>query len=89
MTARRTARLRLTHAAGREERRVVRGTIGVVPLSGMIVISGAVRGSGDAGALGAVIDARGRPLALPHRDAERLPTLARWNAALSVFGGAR
>jgi hypothetical protein len=89
MTVRRSARLRLTHAAGREERRVMRGTIGVVSLSGMIVISGAVRGSGDAGALGAVIDARGRPLALPHRDAERLPTLARWNAALGVFGGAR
>jgi hypothetical protein len=35
--------------------------------------------------LGVVIDARGRPLALPPRDAERIPTLARWNRALEVL----
>ena len=89
VTTRRSATLRLAHAAGREEQRVARGTIVVAPLRGIVEISGAVRGFGDAGALGIVIDVRGRPIALPHRDAERLPALGRWNAALGVFSGPR
>lgn len=84
-----SATLSFTHAEGREEQRVSRGSIAVAPLRGTVEISGAVRGLGDAGALGIVIDARGRPVALPHRDAERLPALGRWNAALGVFSGAR
>jgi hypothetical protein len=82
------ATLRFAHAEGREEQRVSRGTVAVAPLRGTVQISGAVRGVGDAGALGVVIDARGRPLALPHRDAERLPALGRWNAALGVLSRA-
>ena len=39
---------------------------------------------GMAGELGIIIDARGRPLALPPRDAERIPTLVRWFAALDL-----
>jgi len=39
---------------------------------------------GTAGELGIIIDARGRPLLLPPRDAERIPTLVRWFAALDV-----
>jgi hypothetical protein len=85
---RRSATLRLTHAGGREEQRVSRGAVAVAPLRGTVQIGGAVRGAGDAGALGVVIDARGRPLALPHRDAERLPALGRWNAALGVLSRA-
>jgi hypothetical protein len=82
---RRAANVRLMHAHGREKQKVSRGTVTVVPLSGAVQISGAVRGLGDAGTLGVVLDARGRPLALPHRDAERLPALGRWNAALGVL----
>jgi hypothetical protein len=35
--------------------------------------------------LGVVIDARGPPRSRPPRDAERIPTLARWNSALDVL----
>jgi len=45
-----------------------------------------VRTHGTAGALGVIVDARGRPLALPPRDAERIPTLVRWFAALDLAG---
>ncbi|HVR88079.1 MAG TPA: hypothetical protein VHG53_00865 [Candidatus Limnocylindria bacterium] len=37
---------------------------------------------GTSGPLGIIIDARGRPLPLPPRDAERIPTIVRWFAAL-------
>ena len=89
VVTKRSATLRVGHAAGREERRVMRGTAAVMPIRGPVVIGGALRGSGDAGRLGIVIDARGRPLTLPHRDAERLPALARWNSSLGVFAGTR
>ena len=39
---------------------------------------------GAAGELGIIVDARGRPLVLPPRDAERIPTLVRWFAALDL-----
>ena len=75
--------------------RVVRGTFFVVPTSGSATIT--VTGSTahyTAGALslGVIVDARGRPLELPPRDAERLPTIARWYAALAALpieGGTR
>ncbi|HEY8732257.1 MAG TPA: hypothetical protein VIN69_09820 [Candidatus Limnocylindria bacterium] len=43
-----------------------------------------VKAHGVAGDLGIIIDARGRPLVLPARDAERIPTLVRWFAALDL-----
>jgi len=43
-----------------------------------------LRAHGTAGELGIIVDARGRPLALPPRDAERIPTLVRWFAALDL-----
>jgi hypothetical protein len=43
-----------------------------------------VRARGTAGDLGIIIDARGRPLALPPRDAERIPALVKWFAALDL-----
>lgn len=52
-----------------------------------VAISGTpVRTRGTAGELGVIVDARGRPLVLPPRDAERIPTLVRWFAALDVAG---
>jgi hypothetical protein len=50
-----------------------------------VAISGtSVKAHGTAGELGIIVDARGRPLALPPRDAERIPTLVRWFAALDL-----
>jgi len=43
-----------------------------------------VKTRGTAGELGIIIDARGRPLALPARDAERIPALVKWFAALDL-----
>ncbi|MEA2661337.1 MAG: hypothetical protein QOH08_909, partial [Chloroflexota bacterium] len=43
-----------------------------------------LRVHGSAGDLGIIVDARGRPLELPPRDAERIPTLVRWFAALDL-----
>jgi len=43
-----------------------------------------VKAHGIAGELGIIVDARGRPLELPTRDAERIPTLVRWFAALDL-----
>jgi hypothetical protein len=43
-----------------------------------------VKAHGGAGELGIIVDARGRPLALPPRDAERIPALVRWFAALDL-----
>jgi len=57
-----------------------------VPTTGRVVVdSGAARVSERPLSLGVVVDARGRPLALPPRDAERLPTLARWHGALGAL----
>lgn len=39
---------------------------------------------GRGGELGVIVDARGRPLGLPPRDAERIPTIVRWFAALDL-----
>ena len=43
-----------------------------------------VKTRGSAGELGIIIDARGRPLVLPPRDAERIPALVKWFAALDL-----
>jgi hypothetical protein len=43
-----------------------------------------VKTRGTAGELGIIIDARGRPLLLPARDAERIPALVKWFAALDL-----
>ncbi len=44
----------------------------------------ALKAKGASGELGVILDARGRPLILPPRDAERIPTLVRWFAALDL-----
>jgi len=88
MWPRRSAAVRVTDANGVVEERVARGSFLLVPTKGAveIVMPGTtVRPSAKHLELGVVIDARGRPLALPPRDAERIPTLARWHAALDVL----
>ena len=84
---RRAAKLRFISAAGREEHRIQSGSLVRLPLAGDIDVTGAARGHGQAGPLGVLIDARGRPLPLPHRDAERLPVLVRWHQSAGAFPG--
>jgi hypothetical protein len=51
----------------------------------VVEISGTpVKTHGAAGELGIIVDARGRPLVLPSRDAERIPALVKWFAALDL-----
>lgn len=88
MWPRRSAVVRVKDANGVIEERVARGSFLLVPTKGPveIVMPGTtVRPSAEHLELGVVIDARGRPLALPPRDAERIPTLARWYSALDVL----
>jgi hypothetical protein len=88
MWPRRSAVVRVKDANGVVEERVERGSFHLVPTTGAveIVLPGVtVRPSAESLDLGVVIDARGRPLTLPPRDAERIPTLARWYSALDVL----
>lgn len=68
--------------------RVVRGAFFLMPTSGpsTVTVSGSsARHASGALALGVIADARGRPLDLPPRDAERVPTIARWYSALAAL----
>lgn len=88
MWPRRSAAVRVTDANGAIEERVARGSFLVVPTKGAVevVMPGTtVRPRAEHLELGVVIDARGRPLALPPRDAERIPALTRWYATLDVL----
>ena len=88
MWPRRSATVKVKDANGIAQERVVRGSFVLVPTKGAveIVMPGTtVRPSAEHLGLGVVIDARGRPLAIPPRDAERIPTLARWHSALDVL----
>jgi hypothetical protein len=87
---RRTATLRLVHAGGRQETRVAPGSFSLVAVSGEVEVTAAgptMRGNGQAGALGVLIDARGRPLRLPERDGERIPVLTSWHATARASPG--
>ena len=91
ISPRRTATVRLTHAGGRAEHRVARGSFTLVPISGDVEVSvkGArLKGIVHAGLLGVLIDARGRPLILPNRDAERIPAVSRWHTTLRALPSA-
>jgi hypothetical protein len=89
---RKSAKIKIVRATGRSVARVVPGSFGLVQIGAdvEIAVSGAgVRGHGRAGELGVLIDARGRPLSLPERDAERIPTVTRWHAALQAIADDR
>jgi hypothetical protein len=84
---RRPAKIRITHPSGRSVARVDPGSLGLVGIGRdvEVAVNGAgIRGHGRSGELGVLIDARGRPLRLPQRDAERIPTVARWHALLQA-----
>jgi hypothetical protein len=79
------------NGAARDDEECVPGAFFSLPYRGevQVEVSGTpVRAQGTAGALGVIVDARPRPLALPPRDAERIPTLVRWFAALDAAAGA-
>jgi hypothetical protein len=85
---RKSAKIRIVRASGRSVARVEPGTFGLVVIGEDvdIAVNGAgMRGHGRSGELGVLIDVRGRPLSLPERDAERIPTVARWHAALQAI----
>jgi hypothetical protein len=80
--------VRVKDENGVTEERIARGSLVRIPTKGaaeIVIGKTTIRPSADHLELGVVIDARGRPLGLPPRDAERIPTLARWNAALDVL----
>jgi hypothetical protein len=86
----RDTRVTVIDANGTIAERVARGAFFLIPTNGATRLE--LPGSGSADrhatgplALGVVIDARGRPLELPLRDAERLPTIARWSSALAAL----
>jgi hypothetical protein len=88
VTPRKSAKIRIVRASGRSVARVDPGSFGLVPIGEdvEIAVNGAgIRGHGRSGELGVLIDARGRPLSLPERDAERIPAVARWHAALGAI----
>ena len=85
----RAATLRIASQGVRRDETVERGSFRTLAVEGTVelVARGTdLRGRGVAGPLGLVIDARGRPLALPARDAERIPALASWFAAVGALG---
>ena len=87
VTPRKSAKIRIVRASGRSVARVEPGSFGLVPIGADVdvAVNGAgIRGHGRSGELGVLIDARGRPLSLPERDAERIPAVARWHAALGA-----
>ena len=90
----RSTTVTVTDANGTVEERVGRGALFLVPTTGQaqIALSGQTERYTASGlSLGVIVDARGRPLELPQRDAERVPVIARWYsalAALPIDGGA-
>lgn len=85
---RRSATVRVSDDTGAHEERISRGSFLLMPTSGAVKLSASgadLRAEAARLSLGVVVDARGRPLAIPPRDAERLPTIARWHAALDAL----
>ncbi|HET8568275.1 MAG TPA: hypothetical protein VFM93_04745 [Candidatus Limnocylindria bacterium] len=79
--------VRIRTEAGAREERVPRGALTVIDAKGTVELEAAgapLRGSGVAGPLGLVLDAR-RPLELPPRDAERVPLVRSWYDALGAL----
>jgi hypothetical protein len=79
---RRARPLRVADERGERDIHQTAGALTVVPTAGRAVVHAGpydvVAGTPE---VGVVIDARGRPLAIPERDGERQPLLRRWAAA--------
>jgi hypothetical protein len=79
--------VRIASATATREERVERGSLFVLPLIDTLEVSGpgVAHARITTGPLGLVVDARPRPLALPVRDAERVPAVSRWYESLGVL----
>ena len=87
MWPKRSHQVSVSDASGPVDAKVIRGALLLVPTSGDVDVrvNDKVEATATDLELGVVFDARGRPLVVPPRDAERLPTLARWWTALGVL----
>jgi hypothetical protein len=87
---RRRSVVRILAGSEVRDQKVEPGALFVVPVSGEVDVaaSGVAPARLAAGAIGVVVDARRRPLALPIRDAERVPTVAGWYRAVGALGSA-
>lgn len=81
--------VRLATAGVHRDERVERGAFYTLSVEGDVEVSGGgvAEARVAAGPEGLIIDARPRPLALPIRDAERVPAVARWYEALGATPG--
>jgi hypothetical protein len=84
----RATSLTVTDDTGATLEKIARGAFFLMPTTGAVQLafsaSTALEAAGPL-ALGVIVDARGRPLELPPRDAERLPTIARWYSAVACL----
>lgn len=85
----RKGRVSVDGSAGLSDLALDRGALFSVPAAGPVEVrlpGAGARVRGFAGPCGVVVDVRGRPLLLPPRDSDRIPTVARWYAALDALG---
>ena len=85
----RKGRVSVDGSGGLTDRALDRGAFFSVPAAGPVEVRLPGVGTpirGFAGPCGVVVDVRGRPLILPPRDSDRVPTVARWYAALDALG---
>lgn len=89
VAARRRSTVRILSGTEVRDERVDPGGFFVVPVSGEVDVaaSGVAPTRLAAGAIGVIVDARRRPLHLPIRDAERVPTVAGWYGAVGAAPG--
>ncbi|MDE3112578.1 MAG: glutamate mutase L [Chloroflexota bacterium] len=78
--------VRVTWSGAPREERVERDGLHALPVEGEIEVSGAGVTAAHlvAGPVGAILDGRARPLAIPLRDAERVPLVTRWFASVGA-----
>lgn len=88
LSPKRATSLTVTDDTGTVEEKIARGAFFLMPTSGAVQLAfsaSTARETAGPLALGVIVDARGRPLDLPQRDAERLPTIARWYSAVACL----
>jgi len=90
LEAGRRTRIRVWAGDATSDEPVARDQLFIIRAEGIveIVATGApMHGRGVAGPLGVVVDGRHRPLSIPVRDAERVPTVSRWYESLGAMPG--
>ena len=88
LTPKRATSITISDDSGAIEEKIARGSFFLMPTTGAVQIAFSGSTANETSqplALGVIVDARGRPLELPPRDAERLPTIARWYSAVACL----